>query len=129
MSRNGKLGVDLGELLLGVELGRGVEVELGRLRRHLAAREELGVLGQAVWLHGDVALVVVADEMDFLDVAVAHHLLNLGPLNLLGRHAVVAEEHPADRDQKQKIKYPGEIDSHYLNLVRFPIVGFLSHHF
>ena len=98
-----KLGVHLGELLLGIELRGGEEIELRRLGRHLAADEEIGIFGHALGLYRYVALVVVADEMYLLDIAVAHHLLHLGPLHLLWRDAAVAEQHPAYGAQQQYV--------------------------
>ena len=45
-------------------------------------------IGHAFGLDGDVALEVVADELDFLHVARENHFADLGPFHLLRRGAL-----------------------------------------
>ena len=84
------------EFLFSLEAAGYQEGEVRRLGRSLPAGKQICIFAQAVGLHGNAALVVVAYEMDVFDVTVEHHLLHLSPFYLLRAGTGIVEEHPAN---------------------------------
>ena len=83
--------------------------------RNLPSRILVGVFGQPFGLDGDRALIVIADEMDLLDVPLPEYGLHFRPFDLGRLRAVLAEQHPADSKDQEDIE-PREIDPYADNL-------------
>ena len=121
-----KPGVQLAELLFRVELGRGEKKELRGLLRELPVREHPGILSKTLRLDAYVALEVVPDEADVLDVPFPDHRLDLIPFDFLGRGGAVVQQHPSYHREEYDIEECGKVDS-YHSASPVVIVWFLSH--
>ena len=118
-----QLGVQLAELTLRIEGGGHKETEMGRFRRDFPAETAL-VLLNPVRLDSDGAFKVVADEVNVLHVALEHHLLHIGPFDLLWVGlAAVPEEEEKDSSHEKDVE-PGKVqfDGLYLYLRIFLFV-------